>query len=63
MEACGNCKFWKQYGDPDNIDGDCRRFPPKQLGFGIPYYELDGDHFGQPVSSSGDWCGEFVAKE
>ena len=61
MEECGNCKYWDEHDEPDAIDGDCRRYPPKQLSFNIPYNEIgNGDHFGYPVSASCGWCGEFV---
>ena len=64
-ECCFNCKFWLRNDSDDDggidIDGECRRYPPHQLAFNVPYPKLSsGDHYGFPVLAENCWCGEFV---
>ena len=63
IKECGLCKFWEEIDETDGLDGDCHRYPPRQLGFGVPYNEIsNGDHFGFPVTCNNDWCGEFARR-
>lgn len=60
-ECCEKCKFWIANEDGE-IDGDCHRYPPRQLSFDVPSPDISWDHFGFPVIIGCDWCGEFVMR-
>lgn len=50
---CEDCHFW---AETTPMDGECRLRPP------VPWDNaLHG--WGFPVTSSGDWCGEFEPRE
>lgn len=75
MKRCFDCMYWDRdpvrlpsddENDPDSLEGMCRRYPPAF----VPTGDLRGIddvtsfiHWGQPVSQSEDWCGEWVRRE
>lgn len=72
---CEACQFWvttQPGGTPKRI-GQCRRFPPQFVSEVSSYSRnLGGGDVSEgistnteadwPVTSSGDWCGEFKAE-
>jgi len=74
-ETCNTCRYWKQFDhEPENILGNCRRYPPVADGLQLRQaevngYGVDGDDYardspfwwGQPCVSTDEWCGEWRA--
>lgn len=72
---CSECAFWEARavdydGHEDDWEGECRRFPPvldvhylKTVDTSIGGSEARSEAWQQPLTSGGDWCGEFAQKE
>ena len=61
METCHTCKFGFR---KDDININCKRFPPTVFGFNL---ELNGNQTvveqHQPWMTGEDWCGEYKKSE
>jgi len=54
-DTCSSCKYWK---NTESIQGECRRQPPQAITFRVNEEIKYEARF--PVTTSGDWCGEFA---
>ena len=57
--TCQTCRFWAR----DNLQGQCRRYPPKVVLWTHP--DLPGAQYDQliPWTGKDDFCGEHRPKE
>lgn len=68
-EWCENCKFWMPYQgvfdkEPRKDEGYCKRHAPQPRIATLDECDDRGvDYTWWPVTSDGEWCGEFKPKE
>ncbi len=65
--ACKRCRYWLQQA-PDDVSGECRRFPPGLVQTEKQQASLEETGAGAftgawPETLGVDWCGEFQARE
>lgn len=58
--ACERCKFWTvmtKKSEDGKVIGLCHRFPPPSSNMAVMAKDW------QPITTPGDWCGEYKERK